>query len=512
MPPSGRYLTISDFERKAEERARLRIGSSEDTTQAEEPPEDAGETLIKALEICRSNMQIMKPLLTDYPFLHYSGSHWCFHMDKARQGNWSDEFLWIFTPDCPKFKWWFNLHDFMCGRILNTIGDEILHLPELVEAGPVSLIHVSALLGYVHLLRLGLSRRPEDQERAFIIAGFFGHTEIVEEILSYPGFLTDGLHLKTLLNICCSKQGAIISLVLDSMESFLGVERAYTGVKVAIAGSIISGDAEIAKAMIVRFERITPGQIPSIESSIFRAAIRFARGYIWDLKIEESVVGDFEANMEDLFQREDWSPLMMACATGRKDIVELLLETDSVRPDARLLECSLIIASSLQNLDVIRTLLPLRNNFSIGSSMILLMMVDWDKSPKYQEVMEVLLDYVDVESIVTSPLGIRTLISQAVQYSHGPAVRRLLGRGARPEATDFRGRTALHYAAEAGDTQIMEEIIDAMSAESLEIKDNEGRSAYEVAVGAGNVEVTETLRLRMSASHAMTRSSSCEQA
>ena len=77
---------------------------------------------------------------------------------------------------------------------------------------------------------------------------------------------------------------------------------------------------------------------------------------------------------------------------------------------------------------------------------------------------------------------------------HPEKVQLLLEHGASVNAISPQGRTALHYAAQAGYLRVSKLLIDQGA--SLTLRDQQGQTALDLARAAGNTAIVELLRVR----------------
>lgn len=85
-----------------------------------------------------------------------------------------------------------------------------------------------------------------------------------------------------------------------------------------------------------------------------------------------------------------------------------------------------------------------------------------------------------------------TALSESVKAKNEPLARVLLDHGASPDAATWYGRTALHFAAEFFDPDIMALLI-ARGAD-VNARDNDGRTPLKVALDKGNTKAADLLR------------------
>ncbi len=109
--------------------------------------------------------------------------------------------------------------------------------------------------------------------------------------------------------------------------------------------------------------------------------------------------------------------------------------------------------------------------------------VDWLLSPSVGEAIPgIPLDVGIPDGNGVSPLSV------AADRGQLESVRRLLAHGAKVTATDRQQRTALHWAAQHGNGELLQTLIDQGGADALGMKDAAGQTAMDVALSNSNVE------------------------
>ena len=106
------------------------------------------------------------------------------------------------------------------------------------------------MLGYESLLWYGLQKSPQDTSISFILAAYYNREEVIDKMLSDPNFRGKIPHVEALLHISCSNHTRTIWVVLDSFEDSAGPNHAYTGLRVVLSDSFVSGNVNIAEEAI----------------------------------------------------------------------------------------------------------------------------------------------------------------------------------------------------------------------------------------------------------------------
>ena len=485
----GSYLTMTSFEVLAQEQAQARMST--------QTPTEGEVDIYDTVNLTRHNYQAMKPLLSTCPFLHYAGSHWCFHAERGRPQSWLEEYTWIWARESAKFSQWLDLHDYLNGKILDAIDDELLILPEQMDRNAISLVQISGILGYENLLWFGLQKCPQEISTTFIVAAFFDRITIIERLLSDPIFVGKLPLLKALLHISCKARLNTIALILDNFELTLGPDRAVTGSLFVLAASFVSGNVELAEATLLRLPRLSPNE-PLIENYMFECAIISNRSCRSAARLDTEILESINSMREEFLresQLDYWTAFTMASAAGSKAIMEMIINLGSIDDEPEQLETALTIASLLGYVDILALIMQQQDQLPIlGAFEMTLVNGTLTPNEQHESIMHLLLDAIDPGS----PLRTATMRSQyplglAARWGHLPCLKTLLERGAPPSLTDDRGRTALHYAAEFGHLDVMSELLGKMTREEVCLEDEEGRNAEELAIRAGKTAIADAL-------------------
>ena len=486
----GSYLTMTSFEALAQEQAHAKM-----STQS---PTDDEIDIYDTVNLVRHNYRAMKPLLVTCPFLHYAGSHWCFHTERGRPQSWLEEYTWIWAKESAKFSQWLDLHDYCNGKILDAIGDELVALPEQMDRNTLSLVQISGMLGHENLLWFGLQKRPQDMSTTFILAAYFDRIGIVEKMMSDPIFAGNLPLLEALLHISCTAHLNTISLILDKLELNSAPHRVVTGSLIVLAGSFVSGNVDIAKATLLRLRRLCPSGEPLIQNSIFECAIISSRGCGQARKLDMEILKSLNSLREDMLgesQHGYWTVFTMASATGSKAIMEMIINLGSIDDEPEQLEIALTIASLLGHVDILALIMQQQDQLPLlGAFEVALVNATLTPNEQHESILHLLLNALDpLSPLRTSSVRSQYPLGLAARWGHLSCLKGLLERGALPSLPDERGRTALHYAAEYGHLDIMWELLGKMTREEVCFEDEKGWSAEEVAIRAGKTAISDAL-------------------
>ena len=484
------YLTTTSFEALAQEQAQAGLST--------QTPTEGEFDICDTLDLVRHNYRAMKPLLATCPFLHYAGSHWCFHAERGRPQSWLEEYTWIWARDSAKLSQWLDLHDYCNGKILDAIGDELVNLPEQMDRNALSLVQISGMLGYENLLWYGLQKRTQDVSTTFILAAYFDRIGIIQKLLSDTIFAGNLPLLEALLHISCTAHLNTISLILDNFELTSEPDRAVTGSLFVLAASFVSGNVDIAKATLLRLRRLCPSGGPLIQNYMFRCAIISSQRCGKATRLDTELLESMNSVRKDILresQRDYWTAFTMASATGSKAIMEMIINLGSIDDEPEQLEIALILASLLGNVDILALIMQQQDQLPIlGAFEIALVNATLTPNEQHESIMHLLLNALDpVSPLCTSTMRSEYPLGLAARWGHLPCLKTLLERGAPPSFTNDRGRTALHYAAEYGHLDIMWELLGKMTREEVCFEDEEGCSAEELAICAGKTAISDAL-------------------
>lgn len=461
---SSSYLTITSFDTLAQEQAQAR--------GLPRTSPDGEVDICDAIDMMRENYQAMKPLLATCPFLDYAGSYWFFHAEKGGPQSWLEECTWIWESQSAKFTQWLDLHDYAKGSILKGINDELVKLSDRFDPNTFNIVQISSMLGYESLLWLGLQKRPQDTSIAFILAACYNREAIIDKMLSDPTFFSKIPHLEALLHISCLHHIRTIWLILDSFEDTAGPKEAYTGLRVILSGSFVSGDVKIAEEAISRLRRLCASGEPLIENFIFESAVVSSQAAGTLTKIDRTILNHSNEVKEFILGEDEqhhWTYFTMVSATGSKTMMEMIISLGLVDEEPKQLELALTLASLLGHIDILPLILQQQKVPSMKGPLT----VAWHNaisSPNQnnESVVKLLIDSLDpVSPLHTSRGGRYYPLGLAAEVGHLPSVQNLLERGASVGVKDGSGKTALDYAAESGHVDIMRELRNQMSTEDI---------------------------------------------
>ncbi|KAL8720878.1 MAG: hypothetical protein Q9225_002323 [Loekoesia sp. 1 TL-2023] len=355
------------------------------------------------------------------------------------------------------------------------------------------------MLGYGNLLWFSLHNRPQETASTFILAAYFDKVGIIEKMLSNPIFLGKISHLEALLHISCTSYFNTISLILDDFERTLGPTQAPVGSLAILAGSFVSGNIDIAEATISRLRRLDSYYYPLIKDGIFKAAIISGQHHGVATKLDTETLELVNSVRRDILGEDQhyyWTVFTIASATGSKAIMEMVISLGLIDHEPKQLELALIIASLMGHTDIIAMILRQQPQLPVGDAFVVsLSHATSHFDEQHESTLRLLLDALDPVNPLSTPYmkNIYPLVLVS-QSGHLPSLQNLLERGAQVGVTDDWGRTALHYAAENGHSDVVLELLSKMTPEEVRLNDNEGLDAETLATGAGERAVSVVLR------------------
>ena len=446
---------MTSFETLTQEQAQARVSPG--------TPPDGEDDIFDAVNMMRENYQAMKPLLATCPFLDYAGSYWCFHAEKGGPQLWIEEYTWIWESQSAKFTQWLDLHDLTKGCILNGMGEKLVMLSDYFDRNTLNLIQISGIFGYESLLWYGLQKRPQDTSITFILAACSNREEIIDKMLSDPNFRGKIPHLEALLHISCSKYTRTIWLILDSFEDTAGPDSAYTGLRVILSGSFVSGNVNIAEEAISRLRRFCPSGNTLIENSIFECSAISSQAAGGLTKFDTTILGYANEVRESILgedQQNYWTYSTMISATGSKAMMEMIIGLGLIDQEPKQLELALTLASMLGYIDILPLILQQQTLLSMqGPLRMALANAISSPNENHESIVKLLLDWLDpVSPLFTSVRGNYYPLGLAAKIGHLPSVQNLLERGAPVGVRDGSGKTALDYAVESGHVDIIREL------------------------------------------------------
>lgn len=490
-----RYITNCGFHNRVLQAIASRGDMYQSGSESsEEGSDDYFEKAWRLVEEYKSRAEDFKWISEEWPFLEYAGTNWCKHVDYGKGRVALREFPWTYDEESAIFKAWITLNSFTGGRVLTAMTQGAdLDLEELVPFEPVNLAHVAAYAGLRHLCFQVLSMKPNSIRAAFAVACYQGHLRMVQDMVLKLQDRVIGPNasiLEAAMRTSLTKHTVIVEELLR-IQNRLGDPESpnfKSPATMLIIGGCLLGSIEH-----IRLAWLSLGS-PSVVHIDFGWVITIAGIYLrsgngkpydhWTEKLEGPGIVAAANNLTS------WSPFMIAALSDHQETIQYTVQ-EKLFGESATSEISFAfqICVFLGSSDTFRFLLSLPfDEIPTGPALTATIL---SGNIEFAEIL--LEDQETWTELVLVGNQIKTAIGLAASTEYLEMAQLLHAKGANWTTKDGIGRTALHWAANSGQEDMVNWLLTIASPEEVAIVDRRGDSALNIAVRHGHTSILEKL-------------------
>jgi Ankyrin repeats (many copies) len=491
-----RYITNCDFHN----RVLQAIGSRGDLFQSRKKFSEVGsdafiEELRHLIEEFESRVEDFKRISEQWPFLEYAGTNWCKHVDYSKGRVALREFPWTYNEESAIFKAWISLNSLEGGRVLTvTTEGADLDLEELVRFEPVNLAHVAAYAGLRHLCFQVLSMKPNSVRAAFAVACYQGHLRMVQDMVLKLQDRVIGPNasiLEAAMRTSLTEHTVIVEELL-SVQNRLGdpesPEFKLPATMVMIGGCLFGSIEHIRLAWLsLGSPSVVYIDLDWVITIVAMDSRSGNGGKPQDPRTEKLEVPKMIATINNL---TSWSPFMIAALSDHQETIQYTVQ-EKLFGESATSEISFAfqICAFLGSSDTFRFLLSLPfDEIPTGPALTATIL---SGNIEFAEIL--LEDQETWTELVLVGNQIKTAIGLAATTEYLEMAQLLHAKGANWTTKDGIGRTALHWAADFGQEDMVNWLLTMASPEEVAIVDRRGDSALDIAVRHGHTSILEKL-------------------
>lgn len=431
-------------------------------------------TIIEKMRVRSKTFEAFRDV---YPFLNYAGNYWLQHADLGMENFAPSAFPWMLNENSRVFGSWRALNSIEGGLVLGMLGDLGIHrLQEQLRGQEApGIVSISAHLGLSRLLFKVLEILPDRKHKhcALAAAACAGMTEIVAALIVDKDAMSPPGPFGALLMAAPSSHVSTVSLLLNAVKRTGGGadNSHFTDCSiVATIGACLSPKED----MIEGVYKICGNQ-NSQQYDVHMVKVAARMAIYTQNPIGDGVV-DVIDDLDQLCANQRWSPLMIASLRGNEHSVPILSadEADAVIQ----IQIALSIAAVLSHHNFARTLIQHASTpFSRAKALLLAIR-------KGDEDMVELLIHGDSPlrlTLLVNEGKVETIVGTVAAQGNVTIMKRLISRGFNLRVQDDTGKTALHHAVENGREDMVQYLLEKMSAEDVGIQNAESETPLDIA-------------------------------